>query len=210
MQALARATKEVVRQAATRGFAAGAYPERKVAVLGAAGALPSPRVFQQPPTGPPMRGWGINPRCGGACGGSGWEWRCGCAVISRSQRPMGPMGTGRGRRPQRVLQSTLPACCPSLGPPLPCRRHRPAPVPADEGAWDCSLRHCSRGFPAAPALPALASRSAALAGPHRRCCCFASPSPPSPLPLLLPCSCPPMLASWRCTISRAPPVWPLT
>ena len=43
-----------------------------------------------------------------------------------------------------------------------------------------SLRHCSRGFPAAPALPALASRSAALAGPHRRCCCFASPSPPLP------------------------------
>jgi hypothetical protein len=36
------------------------------------------------------------------------------------------------------------------------------------------------------------------------------PHRPSPLPLLLPCSCPPMLASWRCTISRAPPVWPLT
>ena len=33
MQALARATKAAV-QASTRGFAAGAYPDRKVAVLG--------------------------------------------------------------------------------------------------------------------------------------------------------------------------------
>ena len=36
MQALTRATKEVVK-ASTRGFASGTYPDRKVAVLGAAG-----------------------------------------------------------------------------------------------------------------------------------------------------------------------------
>lgn len=36
MQALARATKEVVRAAGARGFASS-VPERKVAVLGAAG-----------------------------------------------------------------------------------------------------------------------------------------------------------------------------
>ena len=62
MQALARASREVVRQAATRGFAAGAYPERKVAVLGAAGELGSPRVFlpsEQPPH------WTTHARVGG-------------------------------------------------------------------------------------------------------------------------------------------------
>ena len=52
MQALARATKEVVRQAATRGFAAGAYPERKVAVLGAAGEHWQAEVFSATTAGP--------------------------------------------------------------------------------------------------------------------------------------------------------------
>jgi hypothetical protein len=185
MQALARATKEVVRQAATRGFAAGAYPERKVAVLGAAGALPRPRVFQQPPTGPPMRGWGINPRCGGACGGPGWEWRRGCAVISWSQRPMAPMCTGRGRRP--LLTHQLTRQPPNLALPLSCRRHWPAPVPADEGARELSLHHCPCEFPAAPLLPAPSAEPLGAGRLPRRCCCFASSLPP------LPPACPAVL-----------------
>ncbi len=41
MQALARATKEVVRAAGARGFASG-VPDRKVAVLGAAGGIGQP------------------------------------------------------------------------------------------------------------------------------------------------------------------------
>ncbi len=38
MNALARASKQAL-QTAARGFASGAYPDRKVAVLGAAGKL---------------------------------------------------------------------------------------------------------------------------------------------------------------------------
>lgn len=41
MQALARATKEVVRAAGARGFASS-VPDRKVAVLGAAGGIGQP------------------------------------------------------------------------------------------------------------------------------------------------------------------------
>lgn len=177
MNALARASKQAL-QTAARGFASGAYPDRKVAVLGAAGE--PLRTVQLLAT---LRCMQLRQCAPGSCAASSRAHRSGGAGAARRGRPSSTHNT----------ITTL-----TLHPGL-CRRHRPAPVAADEGAarkrgWESPGR-----FAATTCKPAAMACGAPAVPQCSQQLCI--------LPLPQCNSCPPTCLSWRCTILRAPPAW---
>ena len=195
MQALSRAAKAAV-QASTRGFAAGAYPDRKVAVLGAAGectCVPGGVRPAHPHVGHLARALETPGRdLGGRCSRD--------PASPASVAPCGRRCPRDGRRRARRATATfLPDTLPLPWPPHVC------PCAGGIGQPLSLLMKVRR-------------RSAVLQG--RRWAvgsggtvnCPTSDRPTAPLHTRTPppwcrCSCHPMSASLHCTISPAPPAW---